>query len=430
MDQINEIQDVADEPEDFDIEIFTSVQFESRKISEKCVQVLKDARDMLTKNNLQVLEVERDDRTGLPSMRPRGNSNSTEASVSTSAPSLRIVTPSVEADSGPPPKPHGSWNIESPQPPDDHDVVEASSSRLDRLPVIERKPVSTDPIPSPRSRPVMEEKPVSTDPADFITEDVVDGRVKANDDFLERRKYSRIAFHNEFRKSISSVDENRESVYSDIVSPISPTVISPIEGRPSDTRRSSSNDYPSFINGQRGFFLPSDRKRTSTTSSQYTASTTPGDRQSTSSHSNHTAEEEIVFRHNSNAGSTRSSTALAATLKIPGFGQGVEDGLIVVEDPAAIVDYDNEKEIVPNDHPQYHSTTPTASMKSIDSPMRHDSSFYKFGGFCEGALIASRGELSHKIVKRPTVSYDLLCSYVTANEVIRELMVRSILLNV
>lgn len=392
MDQINEIQDVADEPEDFEVEIFASVQDESQKISEKCIKVLIDARDTLTKVNLQVaMVVEKDDRMGLSSMRPRGNSNSTEASVSTTAPSLRIVTPTVKADSGPPPKPHSSWNIESPPPPYDPNIVEASSSRT-------------------HLRPVVEEKPVSTNPADFITVEVVDDRVKANNDFLERRKFSRIAFNNEFRKSISSVDENRESVvYSDIVSPISPTVVSPIEGRPSDTRRSSSNDYPSLLTGQRGYFSPSDRKRTSTASSQFTASTTPGDRQSTSSHSNHTTEEELLFRKNSSTGSTRDSAALAATLKIPGFGQGVEDGLIVVENPATAVDYDNEKETVPFDNPNFHSTTPTASMKSIDSPMRHDSSFYKYGGFCDGALVALRGELSHKVVKRPTVSYDLLC---------------------
>jgi hypothetical protein len=100
------------------------------------------------------------------------------------------------------------------------------------------------------------------------------------------------------------------------------------------------------------------------------------------------------------ASSSGDGLALAATLKVPGFGTGVEDGLEAVN--PIMVDIDNEK--IPLSDVMPKPQTPTSSMKSIDSPMRHDSSFYKFGGFCEGARAMLRGELGHKISKRPTVS--------------------------
>jgi hypothetical protein len=62
----------------------------------------------------------------------------------------------------------------------------------------------------------------------------------------------------------------------------------------------------------------------------------------------------------------------------------------------------NEKMLVSEDR-SFFQSTPAASMRSIDHHMRHDSSFYKMGGFCEGARLIMRGDTGFKVVKRPSV---------------------------
>jgi len=100
----------------------------------------------------------------------------------------------------------------------------------------------------------------------------------------------------------------------------------------------------------------------------------------------------------SGSGVDNNWAGLATTLKVPGYGQGVESGLEVVEKH----EFDDEKMVV-GEGSGHIQPTPTASMKSIDYPMRHDSSFYKFGGFCEGARAMIRGDTGFKVVKRPSV---------------------------
>jgi hypothetical protein len=67
----------------------------------------------------------------------------------------------------------------------------------------------------------------------------------------------------------------------------------------------------------------------------------------------------------------------------------------------------------------YTLATPTTPLRSLDYPIRHDSSFYKLGGFCEGAKVLVRGEQGFKIVKRPSVRIYLIawCSlnYIATN---------------
>jgi hypothetical protein len=95
---------------------------------------------------------------------------------------------------------------------------------------------------------------------------------------------------------------------------------------------------------------------------------------------------------------------LATTLQVPGFGDGVEPGLEVVD----TVDRDNGLMLanegqIPPIQPTPIQPMPTASMKSIDYPMRPDSSFYKVGGFCDGAKLMVRGETGFRVMKRPSV---------------------------
>lgn len=89
---------------------------------------------------------------------------------------------------------------------------------------------------------------------------------------------------------------------------------------------------------------------------------------------------------------------LATTLQVPGFGDGVEQGIEVVNN----IDRDNGL-ILANEDQIAVQPTPTASMKSMDCPMRPDGSFYKFGGFCEGAKHLIKGETGFRIMKRPSV---------------------------
>jgi hypothetical protein len=49
--------------------------------------------------------------------------------------------------------------------------------------------------------------------------------------------------------------------------------------------------------------------------------------------------------------------------------------------------------------------TPATSVQSVDYPMRPDSSFYQYGGFCEGARMILGGDKSAlKVIRKPGVS--------------------------
>ena len=101
---------------------------------------------------------------------------------------------------------------------------------------------------------------------------------------------------------------------------------------------------------------------------------------------------------------------LATSLQTPGFGEGVGQGLEVVDN----IDRDNGL-ILANEDQVVVQSTPTASVKSLDHPMRHDSSFYKFGGFCDGAKALIRGETGFRIMKRPAVRRSHLFAVTVAN---------------
>ena len=88
----------------------------------------------------------------------------------------------------------------------------------------------------------------------------------------------------------------------------------------------------------------------------------------------------------------------ATSSRVPGYGEGVEQGLEVVDhiDRGSGLILANEEQLAVQ-------PTPSASVKSIDNPMRHDSSFYKFAGFCDGAKALIRGETGFRVMKRPSV---------------------------
>lgn len=88
---------------------------------------------------------------------------------------------------------------------------------------------------------------------------------------------------------------------------------------------------------------------------------------------------------------------LATTLRVPGFGANVVDGIEVVKKEAP----PNEGLIPVNE--ESLQTTET-SFQSIDCRMGNESSFYIHHGFCEGAKMMQCGEKDYyKIVQRPVV---------------------------
>lgn len=90
---------------------------------------------------------------------------------------------------------------------------------------------------------------------------------------------------------------------------------------------------------------------------------------------------------------------LSRTLKLPGFGEGVEDGIQVVgqlvSDPGLILANEN------HDQP-----TPATSVRSVDYPMRSNASFHKHNGFCPGAHMIRRGiKGAQEVRKKPGVCF-------------------------
>jgi hypothetical protein len=91
---------------------------------------------------------------------------------------------------------------------------------------------------------------------------------------------------------------------------------------------------------------------------------------------------------------------LARTLKLPGYGEGVPDGIQVVgqlvSDPGLILANETHNQPIP-----------ATSVKSTGYPMRLDTSFHKFGGFCPGAHMIRRGTKgAQEVRKKPGAHLD------------------------
>jgi hypothetical protein len=363
-----------------------------------------------------------DDRAQLSSMRQqsppvrkplpaRATPSVAWAALNTStAPASLEVLPPV------PPKPKSPWTIDSPS----QFEMGPISASLGTSPPLRRQP----------------SREVSPGAVTLIPKEIVHHRLSANEEFLERRRQSRMLFQNELRTSIvsiGSIEENRASSTfvpspmdnrtsqtfgkSPITSPIlGSSGMSPIDGRGS---RASLNGYDTLMTRQRSQGGTSQGTRSSRTSSilpDRQQAQRQGSQDSIFGLRAAQASPSLSGRRVS-GGSDHWGAPLATTLQLPGFGAGVESGIEVVPGTSGI-DYDNEKIVVGSSEgsegPVYTLPTPTTSVKSMDYPVRHDSSFYKFGGFCEGAKALMRGETGFKIVKRPSVRIYLIacCSVI------------------
>lgn len=99
-------------------------------------------------------------------------------------------------------------------------------------------------------------------------------------------------------------------------------------------------------------------------------------------------------------------------LSARGYGDGVVDdkevvGQKLISDPGLIPTNENYKDL--------KDLTPATSVQSVDYSLRHDSSFFKYGGFCDGAKMSLRGvggtmkELRKPDVGNPPHLYGPLC---------------------
>jgi hypothetical protein len=402
LEKVNDCQGFDDEPESFDQTAFTSLAEQSQKCSTDCISIFNGLRDQLLRADLQkfkIYEKAKDDRAQLSSMRERAPSmrkpvplpsgqspHIPAAPIQISRAVLDVRDPPIE-----PVKPRSPWIIDSPSQFDIGAPIPPMSASLGSY-----RPQRYSRDISPSSIPP--EQPVR-----FIPKEIINYRLSANDEFLERRRQSRINFQNELRKSVASIEEDRVSQVFDNPSPIlehSATTSSPIDGRGS---RLSGSGYDSLMTRQRSQGQASQGARSSITSSILQDRPRP-DRQD--SHDSifglRAAPLSPPLSEHRTSGTGNWGT-LETILQVPGFGTGVEDGLMV----AGGVDYESGL-ILANEHQIVSQPTPTASMKSIDHPMTQNSSFYKLGGFCEGAKALIRGDTGFRVVKRPSVSSELI----------------------
>lgn len=460
----HKLHEIDEDSDYFDHGSFIGVQDQAQECSNQCLAIFGALQEKYSQ--AAPVEKPKDDRAMLSSMR-MNREPSLRKPIARSSPSPSVSTIQQEqaalevARDMPPPLPpkipKSPWIIENPSPqftppyPTDMTPPPRKISR-------DISPGSKPDI-SPRMMP---EQPVRIPEAQprLIPREIVDFRTRANDEWLERRRQSRIMFQNELRKStvsIGSIDEDKPSPslgghptggleritprIETSTSPIQRTTrpsitgynshdsgldrhempaglpqrpvsngsdgliwdptngqTSPAEGRAS---RSSLNDYNNLMTRQRSQGQASQTSRNS--------------RGSFGPNSPQTARQDPflalqsgplsppISEHRSSGGAERwaaaSSSTPAPALRVPPIQPDFSIPEVVSQ-----IDYGNEKMVVGNVEGSYSQPTPTSSMKSIDYPMRHDTSFYKFKGFCDGAKIMLRGETGFKVVKRPSVS--------------------------
>ncbi|ESZ94206.1 hypothetical protein SBOR_5405 [Sclerotinia borealis F-4128] len=470
-DQIDECQDFDENLGSFQPSAFTTVRHQSKRCRTECTFIFNNLRDRIDQTDRHDFRME--DKSPplspvhipimeqIPRRKPiPGPSNST------TPPSLglpfqfnrQIIENKVLASEAPKrsPKKDNPWTLSGPY----FDVGPNTPPRG-----LSPEPSYQESLqPTPPSKYGYESPPTKQI---LIAKELVYQRLNANEEFLERRRQSRMSFHDELRKSVFSIEENRASEsFSDGSMLTSPWSSYSSTSSPIERHSSRGSGYDDLIG----------RKRSQGQTSQGGSSRNGSlrDRDATPASSSTTKPENEVFspaslkpptpisatpmspgiseyqpsesgtsmwmkspvsppmsdiheqsswdRLASTTATPIVTTPLAATLQVPIFGTGVEEGLeaVPVIESGLEVASSQDPEPVPIQAPNpivenrsqsqlaMHRATP--SMKSIDCPMRHDSSFYKFDGFCPGAKAMIRGETGFKVVKRPSGHYSATLS--------------------
>lgn len=463
-DQIDECQDFDENLESFQASAFTNVKQQSKRCRTECTFIFNNLRDRIDQTDRHHFRME--DRSPplspahIPIMEQSPRRPPATCPMDIASPPYSSLPPQIDRQivdnkvslSDPPrksPKKEDPWSLSGPY----FDVGPRTPPR--------------GPSPEPNYRESIQATPppkygYETPPSKqiLIAKELVFQRLNANEEFLERRKQSRMSFHNEMRKSVSSIEENRASeTFSDGSMLTSPWSSYSSASSPIERHSSRGSGYDDLIG----------RKRSQGQTSQGGSSRNGSlrDRDATPASSSTTKPDNEYFPASSLKPPTpisatpaspgiseyqpsesgislwlkspvspptseihdpaswgrlapatttpTSTTSLATTLQLPGFGNGVEDGLEVVpviESGLEVVPTEDPEPVpiqplnpIPENRSQsqlaMHRATP--SIKSMDCPMRHDSSFYKFDGFCPGAKAMIRGETGFKVVKRPSV---------------------------
>ncbi|KAF7960422.1 hypothetical protein EAE96_000104 [Botrytis aclada] len=462
-DQIDECQDFDENLESFQASAFTSVKQQSKRCRTECTFIFNNLRDRIDQTDRHHFRME--DRSPplspahVPIMEQSPRRPPVTGPMNSSAPPYTSLPSQIDRQiidhkvslSDPPrrsPKKEDPWSLSGPY----FDVGPRTPPRGSSPEPSYQESIQATPPPkygceTPPSKQIL------------IAKELVYQRLNANEEFLERRKQSRMSFHNEIRKSVSSIEENRASeTFSDGSMLTSPWSSYSSASSPIERHSSRGSGYDDLIGRKRSQGQTSqggssrngslrDRDATPASSSttkpdnEYfpTASLkpptpisatplSPGISEYQPSESGTSLwlkspvsppmseiQDPASWGRLAPATTTpTSTTSLATTLQLPGFGNGVEDGLEVV--PVI----ESGLEVVPTQDPEPVPTQPsnpipenrsqsqlamhraTPSVRSIDCPMRHDSSFYKFDGFCPGAKAMIRGETGFKVVKRPS----------------------------
>lgn len=247
------------------------------------------------------------------------------------------------------------------------------------------------------------------DEPQLIMRDEVIKQMTAIEEFLEKRKLSRELFQEELKRSsfisMSSTSSRRSFTASLPYLPTPTLSESPIQSRPNSNllKTIMENADP---NGRP--VPPKDDRRRIAMERQNSGTSSGISPVRSREVSELLAYENPVSpispplsQGHQSAGSGWGTLALAGTLKVPGFGEGVVDGIEVVNTP---VISDPGLMLAKEDEGQ-NMLTPEQSVQSMDYTIRHDCSFYKYGGFCDGAKSTLRGVGgTMREIKRPGVS--------------------------
>ncbi len=419
LEQLNNLDEYIYDPGSFDVGSFPYIQREAERCSDQAIIALGNLHQVLLKAGLQQFQMVRDDRSLLPSaqqahlIRNRGLS---DVSPMTERPGfgLGIQLPAERSQ---------STTAVSPTQPVLDTPTEISTggpkNGIRELQALQSKPEVQADHPAESSHYVAVTEPLklvgqkdkvktTEEEMQLIKKEEVSKQISTIDQFLARRMVSRESFRDEL---------NRLSQISTTISPISPhpsiTGSPAFQPTPTFTDSPIMNSRPDSylmttimetLDGQGPPVPPKDDPWTSSS---------PVEREDKGTMSSDEPDEADEARKDSETlGFVRpvilpdafpdtppdslgrqsgadewGAIGLAGTLKVPGFGDGVEEGLEVVG-PGLVSD----PGLIPADESNSHKDlTPATSVQSVDYAMRHDSSFFKYGGFCEGAKMTLRG---------------------------------------
>lgn len=537
IDQVDECQDFDENLEPFQPSAFTNVRQQARRCGTECTFIFNNVRDRISNTDVHRFRME--DKSpplspatpllDLTRRKALGHSPIPLATTTLSQPSTprvplrqqnrqqlenrvqrsELTDPSAQwTHSGPPQVDQGGTipNKHPPRGPSPEQRARAVSPSA-------RSPYRYREISPPRHSSSQSQQ--QSQQLTLIAKEIINSRINANDEFLERRRRSRAMFRNRYSFSASSIEENKTSnsepafTMSDGSLNTSPwssysSGNSPIErhsskgsgvgsggsgydslverkrsqgqtsshGGGGNSRNGSLRDAPpaSAVTKQDSadviianatstqqaqhppvFSPPTPLPETTTTTpSIKTAPMSPGISEYQPSDSGTS----LLLKSPVSPPTTQlpqgewgrlntnpATTPLAATLQVPGFGAGVDDGLEV----APQVEIESGLEVVPPSEPELAYTssdnyydrkynnndnnnaatssssstqwgggggnkstsaaanTGPLSMRNEECPMRHDASFYKFDGFCAGAKAMLRNQTGFKVVKRASV---------------------------